>query len=314
MLCVIGSTALNVQLHTQQGRLYRQSSKDIDVVGSLEQVADFAKEMFSEITKHETGNNGDKLFIHGLTRGPKSAPKVLEAELVWAESTLSGELQQIILNDPKTIKHNGLAIASMDVLYMLKMSHRYLRNSPFFLKTMDDIHALREFGAVIRPEHMDFFKRREKATYWYKHPSLMRSKTDFFDGDGVQYVYDHDSIHESVKIGDAPAYTHFQAENAEVMCDMDKFFTLPEEIRLNAVYEESCVLALERSVVPFNTDPYWAFTKALEKVCSSITSGRFREYAWENYHKVKAMYNPETFARFFRHVEEGKVAKHVAPV
>ena len=29
---------------------------------------------------------------------------------------------------------------------------------------------------------------------------------------------------------------------------------------------------------------------ALEKVCTSITSGWFREYAWENYHRVVHMY------------------------
>lgn len=30
---------------------------------------------------------------------------------------------------------------------------------------------------------------------------------------------------------------------------------------------------------------------ALEKVCTSITSGWFREYAYENYYEVVAMYH-----------------------
>lgn len=130
---------------------------------------------------------------------------------------------------------------------------------------------------------------------------------EFFNGDGVAYLYDHDEIHESVKIDSAPAYTNFQSDNAEVMCDMKKFFELPEQIRLNAVYEESCVLALERSIIPFGTDYERAFVMALEKVCTSITSGKFREYAWENYYTVRDMFNPETFDRFFEHVANDQV-------
>ncbi|WP_457832940.1 DUF7275 domain-containing protein, partial [Staphylococcus aureus] len=48
----------------------------------------------------------------------------------------------------------------------------------------------------------------------------------------------------------------------------------------------------ERHQIPnnFNPDPTGSFMYALEKVCTSITSGWFREYAWENYHKIVAMH------------------------
>jgi hypothetical protein len=45
------------------------------------------------------------------------------------------------------------------------------------------------------------------------------------------------------------------------------------------------VLAIERSLVPHpgKKTPEQAYLMALEKVCTSITSGWFREFAWENY-------------------------------
>ena len=133
---------------------------------------------------------------------------------------------------------------------------------------------------------------------------------EFFNGDGVNYKFSHDSIHESVKMFDRPAYSYFQSENAEVMCDMNKFLNLPLEIQLAAGYEESCVLALERSIIPFNTDYHKAFLMALEKVCTSISSGKFRNFCWEHYIQIRDMYNEETFTKFFADADAGKVELH----
>lgn len=81
-------------------------------------------------------------------------------------------------------------------------------------------------------------------------------------------------------------------DGQQVMTSKEKFMSLPEHIKLLGVYEETCVLALERSQIPneFNLDPKKSFMMALEKVCTSITSGWFREYAYNNYKKVIALY------------------------
>lgn len=304
MICVIGSHAINHQLHKLKGFRYRKPM-DIDIVADHDEAVAFAKKNMIEITEQYPSAKGGKLIFKSKSSVIPFS-NIMEAELTLEGSTAK-DLYNIILNDPETMYIDGIAYASLDVCYMLKMSHRYVKNSSHFLKTMKDIHNLRKFGAKIRKEHKEFYKARMNATYWYKHPKLNKSKSDFFNGDGVTYLYDHDEIHESVKIDSAPAYTNFQSDNAEVMCDMKKFFELPEQIRLNAVYEESCVLALERSIIPFGTDYERAFVMALEKVCTSITSGKFREYAWENYYTVRDMFNPETFDRFFEHVANDQV-------
>lgn len=304
MICVIGSHAINASLMVEKGFKYRKPM-DMDIIGEYDEVVNFANSNMTEIyEQYPSAKGGKMIFKSNECTIPHAT--IIEAEIAW-DGTTAKDLMQLILNDPKTIYKDGVAYASLDVCYMLKMSHRYLKSNPHFLKTMRDIHNLRKFGAKIRKEHKAFLKAREKVTYWYKHPKLNKNKMEFFNGDGVTYVYDHDEIHESVKVMDKPAYTNFQSDNAEVMCDMKKFFELPEQIRLNAVYEESCVLALERSIIPFGTDYKKAFLMALEKVCTSITSGKFREYAWENYAAVRDMFDERTFDRFFEHVAQDQV-------
>ena len=92
-----------------------------------------------------------------------------------------------------------------------------------------------------------------------------------------------------------------------MMCDMEKFKAQPEIVKLYGVLEESYVLALERAIIPFGTDPKRAFDIALEKVCTSITSGVFREYAWQNYFKVQELYHESFVQKFNTALAAGKI-------
>ena len=182
--------------------------------------------------------------------------------------------------------------APLEVLYLLKMSHRFKKNSPHFFKTMNDIHFMRSLGVTIPDELQTIFKLREYETYSYSHPNLNVMSKDFFKGDEVPYVYDHDTIHEAVAILGVPAYKKYMREGSEVMTDKEKFFAIEDHVRILGVYEESCVLALERSQIPFNFEipARQSFIMALSKVCTSITSGWFREFAWEHFHIVMKFY------------------------
>ena len=224
-----------------------------------------------------------------------------EFEIAWPGT--SGAILLHIHNVDKI--DSPVRPASLYTLLLLKESHKYRKDNVHFLKTMKDIKKLRPIFATCGPYEIlqyadkvdrEWFALREKETYTYSHPKLDVTKKDFFTGDGVQYVYDHDSIHETVKLLYMPAYNYYMKDGSEVMTSKEKFFSVPEHIRLYGVYEESCVLALERSQIPHGLGKEggptarWSFLKALEKVCTSITSGWFREYAWENYDKVVALY------------------------
>ena len=187
----------------------------------------------------------------------------------------------------------GFYWATSEMCLAIKLSHRYKKNNPFFRKTMHHIRFLRNRGYSIdkNPELTEIMLKRQKETLSYNHPKLNVSKNTFFDD--TIYTLDHDSIHEAVALTDKPAYKHYIKEDSEVLTSKEKFMALPESIKLAGVYEETCVLALERSQVPNdfkNVSSEHSFMMALEKVCTSITSGWFREYAWENYHKVVHMY------------------------
>jgi hypothetical protein len=196
------------------------------------------------------------------------------------------------------------------------MSHRFLKNSPAFAKTMFDIKRMRvALGFSTIPERLqEWYKKRSKETYNYSHPSLMRGKSAFFSGDGVNYVYDHDSIHIAMAHLERPAYTYFKRDDHEVAVDRKKWDTVSENTRLYSVLEETYVLALERSQIPYKGQiaPITSFRKALEKVCTSITSGWWRDYAWEHHDEAMSMYDNTYVARFWAAVDSGVVKPHNA--
>jgi hypothetical protein len=304
---LIGSAALSalgVPLPREPG--------DLDFIATLDQYNAYARR----------AREGDDL----VTARPLSADKFLvklrsdprprELEIAWPGTTGEELLELARRNSAVAFEgHGDLLVARPQTVYALKLSHRYLRNSPHFRKTMADIKLLRARGhGVVTAELRDWFRRREEETYAYGHPNLSQGKSGFFSGDGIEYVWDHDSLHEAVKLGPVPAYTLFKEDGAEVRVARAKFEALPGPVKLNSVLEEAYVLALERSQVPFNFEPSprESFTIALEKVCTSITSGWWREWAWEHHDEALAVFDPGYVELFHRAVADGTVRRHGA--
>jgi hypothetical protein len=292
MLALIGSRAVN-------HHAVLRASKDYDFVGTMEDVLSFIRSL-SDVCYSCPSHEGKKWLVKTRNLVTKEQ-NFYEFEIAWSESN-SEHLLDLIKQDPHTVIIDNLYVPSLNTLYMLKMSHRYLKDSVHFNKTMDDIVLMRGLGAFIEDGHKAFLKEREKATYNYSHPSLKKNKDNFFSNDGVNYIYDHDWIHTVVKHKELPAYEYFKADKSEVFCDKDLFFRLDKETQLYAVLEESYVLALERSQIPFKekADPKKSFDIALMKICTSITSGWFREFAWENYHIVQSLYDNDYVDRFWQ--------------
>jgi hypothetical protein len=113
--------------------------------------------------------------------------------------------------------------------------------------------------------------------------------------------------------GYQPAYEVYKEDQAEVFCSKELFEASPMHVRLHGVLEEAMVLALERSQIPFPgmKTPLESFLMALEKVCTSITSGWFREFAWENFNEVLDLYDPNYVNQFWEDVKSGVVTPYV---
>lgn len=286
-MIVIGSVAARVV-----GVLNREVGKDLDMIMTYDQFQLYLKAAKSDLKACYPMD--DSHFVLKYKDG-----KIDEVEIAWPGTSA----EMLMARWPGSEILEGWTVPvwpSANELYTIKMSHRYKKNSVHFLKTMRDIQFMREQGCEITEDLQAFYELRQKESYNYAHPKLDQDKQGFFSGDGVNYVYDHDSIHETVCLIDgsesysvrSPAYKFYIRDGAEVMTSKEKFFAVVEDIRLFGVYEESCVLALERSQIPyeFKPDPRKSFETALMKVCTSITSGWFRQYAWENYDKVMALY------------------------
>ena len=185
----------------------------------------------------------------------------------------------------------GWNLASLDVLYTLKMSHRFKKDSKHFSKTMKDIILMKNLGAEIFND--EWFKLREKETYVKKRPNLKVSKSKFFNKNTVPYKYDHDTLHLAVMLQDNPAYTYFKPDQNDVFCSEEMFNELDYSIQINSVIEESMVLALERSLIhnKFRTGQRKMFIFALQKLATSISSGWWRDFVYDNYHNAIKIYN-----------------------
>jgi hypothetical protein len=269
-MILVGSRATEIRAP----QLLQRAPLDTDFLCSEEDYFKFCEKMgISEEFVQTVGNSrvvkvGNSIFEFSICAPGDSTEQIIE----WVEK------------DQNSISASFGKIPTLDVLFLLKSSHRFRKDSPHFWKTAADYHKMKIAGAKIPDELLHVHKLREKETYTNKHPSLMKKKEDFFSSDGVKYVYDHDSIHMAVKLYDRPAYTYFAKDGHEVMSDKEKFFAAPYEIKLASVIEETTVLAIERSLVPHPgvLTHHAAWMMSLSKVCSSITSGWWREWAYQN--------------------------------
>lgn len=298
-MLLIGSYALKLLDEFEPDTILTRVPRDYDFIATYEEVESIvAQDPGGQRIKAVYPENGGRSMVLMLHFGHGTIVP-LEFEIAWPGTTAAELLEDgwIHRTSIPEISEIGIRLPTcflpnLNILYTLKMSHRFLKDSPHFEKTRQDILAMRKHGAWVPEHNKEWFKRREKETYHYAHPSLAQSKNRFFAGDGVRYVYDHDSLHEAVKHHTQPIYKMFQKDGAEVAVDRDKWEALPRDFKLDSVLEESYVLALERSQIPFpgKKTPEESFKIALRKVCTSITSGWWREFAWENYDEVLDRY------------------------
>lgn len=292
-MLLIGSQAM-----LANGIITGRKPSDFDFVCTYEEMTSFLKRV--RVTSVYPINSG-KTFFAKTADG-----HILEFSIAWG---VGGECRESNLlafaydrNNHGTISYRNrqtifgvcVDVASAELLLLLKESHKYLKNSPHFLKTMADIKLLRKCGVKIPANWAGALQARERLTYAYSHPNLHVSKEKFFDptATGIKQKYDHDSVHEAVALTGVPAYKLYMKDGEAVACDREKFEALDDMWKLLGVIEESMVLAIERSLVPFPgaMSPDDAFAYALSKVCTSITSGWFREWAWENHDNAMEFY------------------------
>ena len=304
-IVVVGSAALEHHINTVV------IGKDIDYIMTYADYKLFlgmlkTSYIGTDAIHHYPIDNGKKMVV-------KTHKSIYEIEIAWPDSTAE-EFLNLVLADNHTTRIGHRLFPSLDGLYAMKMSHRYLKNSPHFLKTLKHIKLIRSTWGVTRDTDdvvgywNDWYSLRMNETYSYTHPNLDVNKQSFFQ-DEAFYKYDHDDIHEAVKLDEKPAYKRILADGSPVKCDKQKFLELSPGNKLNCALEECYTLALERSLIPneFRPDPKKAFEMALMKICTSVTSGWFRAWCWENYEHIAASYQPIYVPKFHMHLAAGLI-------
>lgn len=200
---------------------------------------------------------------------------------------------QIVLPDGTTAY-----VMSMLGLSIIKRSHLYRDLS--FDKHITHYHkmglkqALNECLSIRKSERVEIdLQNRIQLTmkaFPQGNPNLMQSVDGFFN-DAVSKLYDHDWLHKLYAYNDVPMYTKMQREPTIAWCDKDIWDNFTDIEKQQCVAEECYVIATERFLVPNN----WkysvklAFMNALNKVCTTLCSGWFRDYAIENYAEIMNM-------------------------
>lgn len=302
MLVLLGSGAL--AHHTFGIR----KPVDIDLLGTYEDTQDHIKYVgkVEKIIANFPAEGGKKIIV-------KTTEHIREYEVAWPGSD-SEALLKLVIEDKKSFDsdwgHGLCKVPTLDILYMIKMSHRYKKDSIHFNKTMNDILLMRKLGAKIPDEYRGWFNWREAETYTNKLPNLNQSRKEFFDNSNSIYTVQHDDIHEAVKHLKYPAYEYYKPNATEVYTSKEMFYDVSEEIRLYGALEEVMVLSIERAILPFNLvgeKRRWAFDMAHMKLSTSISGGWFREYVWENYQAVQDMYSEEYVDKFYKALEAGQI-------
>ena len=303
-MILIGSRALKLRAYS----LFKRAPKDFDFIATQDEVTTWLSKnlsKFKHFKAYSLEGKHDKYIVEG--------DSICEFELV-KPNTSTEMLVDLVQSDKDTIETSFGLLPSLDMLFTIKSTHRHLKNSPFFWKNLSDYHLMKQMGAVVRPEFQDFLKLREKETYNYNHPKLNQSKKDFFSDDGLVYTYDHDTIHMAVKLYDKPAYSYFKKDDAEVETSKEKFLACSHDVQIASVLEESAVLAIERSLVPhpgvLTPEQAWQF--AFSKVCTSIASGWWRAFAYENAPEILSKYPKDYFEKFQQALSTGIVKTHTS--
>lgn len=295
-MILIGSRALALRAPQLLGR----KCVDFDFVSTKAEFDQWMESNSHKLSPTKVYPEKNKMIVEGSTN--------CEFEIIG--TALSTQmLIDLVEGNPDALETPFGWVPTLDMLFTIKSSHKYLKNSPHFWKTMADYHIMKQAGATVRPEYQAFFKIREKETYNYSHPKLNVTKDNFFKDDNIQYVWDHDDIHKSVARYEEPAYCSYLKDGEQVLCDKNKFFTIDEKVRLAGVVEEAAVLAIERSLVPHPNvwTPEYAWRFALGKVCSSITSGWFRAFAYENAPAILKLYPSGYWEKFQEDIKSGLV-------
>jgi hypothetical protein len=291
-MLLIGSVA--AKYHVQQ---FRQPN-DIDVILSENEVGEFYKNNEDKIVEFRP-----QFYSNRFTCKLVDAGNISRVELHVATP---GSGYEMLVNAQKhthvaNAASCSMTVASLRTLLAIKKTH--ITFPVKWQKHIRDYHTLKQYddaGAAVMQDNVmledaysiilaDTCKRFSK----YRSASLDMTNEEFF-AKSAAYVgrkYEHDDLHRLIMFYDVPMYTKLKTDQSKAMCLRSKWDELSLADQVKAVKEEAYVIALERKIIPAYEEGEdityelgeEAFSWAIERICTTLTSGWFREFAIEHW-------------------------------
>jgi hypothetical protein len=210
-------------------------------------------------------------------------------------------------SDVIEFNNNKVSVVNIFGLSIIKRSH--LWRSLSFQKHITHYHKyLTNFKRKQYNSYMEqILQERILLTmqaYPQAYPRLNKRVDEFFD-DYVTKKYNHDYLHELVAYYDKPLYTRMQHNPDRAWCDKDLWNDLALEDKTKCIAEEVQVIAIERFMVPndWKYSVRLAYIKSLDKVCTTLCSGWFRDHAIDYYPEVLALCDTLRIAKIRKELE-----------
>jgi hypothetical protein len=334
---LIGSRALRLNLDDDD-TLFRTVSNetDYDIIIEPWQLIHFLQN--NTITTISTHCSCDQLKIYKVKCHTHNAK--YEFELV--NGSKSNELivdvcdrdenSDYVFADYSTMLEDQpieLFIPSRDILYGIKMSHLYF--NIHWQKTIEDIHYMRQIwdlDLLMTPIATQIIKLRQlevesrlgkNATN--SHINLEMSNDDFFKQSEkqVKRVFEHDFVHQKVAFYEEPMFLRFKDDPQKAKLEWELFQKAPLKDQLYLIQEECMVLALERYLFPLNFKVHakqismrsmiWqkAYMLALERICTTLWKGPFRDFAIDHYPQLK--WQPADLCEFYEDFDQNLISE-----
>lgn len=231
-----------------------------------------------------------------------------DAHLAVCREYYDGEIVKTPHGEAKVVNPVGLML--------IKRSH--LHRPLNFAKHIRDYHKLHSlFGNQIDGRYKELLANLTKITkekYGDRTPSLKKSKREFFD-DYVTKYYEHDDIHYATCYYNEPIYEKLKPDPDMVWCSRKLWNDLAHDDKIRCVREEAYTIALERYIIPKmktgETPPpaKFSFYWSLERICTTLTSGWFRDFAIDNWLEI-SQYDIDFVAKFERNID-GSQKRHL---
>lgn len=257
-----------------------------------------------------------KLDIILVVRAASSAHQMLTTECIAEDIHFT--LPVFHAKQPKQYPA-PLQVLNVAMLEVIKTSHiHWSSDKDKWMRHIQDLHALRRelelngddlFFYKTTPPDTGFCRSRELEQFLqlrraetltaFGEPArkinLNQSANDFLVNNtlyGGEREEDHDVLHTMTALSAdrVPLYRKILVHPDKALCSEKKFRALTYLERVQTVQEEGLTLAIERVLLPgHETDPNIAFQIGIQRVCTSIARGWFRQFAVDHWPVVSIL-------------------------